>query len=317
MWREIQRKNFRKIADLASFLDLNPERLNQNPRFPVNVPVRLASKMAKGTLDDPLVRQFVPLLEERSSAPGYSLDPVQDSAFCRSDKLLQKYSGRALLLTTSACAMHCRFCFRQNFDYETAPAFDKELELIRNDPTLQEVILSGGDPLSLSDRVLGDLLARLAEIDHIKIVRFHTRFPIGIPERIDPSFLEQFKQFPKQIVFVLHANHPDEFDQDIFDALKQVQLLGIPVLLHSVLLRGVNDDFATLKRLFEICVFHGVIPYYLNLLDKVEGAAHFEVSKEIGCQLLKELRHALPGFAVPRFAQEVPGEKSKSVIAVV
>lgn len=313
-WREIQRKNFRKISDLAAFLNIDSEKLNLKPSFPLNLPVRLANKMAKGTLDDPLVRQFVPLPDEKKIQPGYSLDPVQDARFCKSDKLLQKYAGRALFLINSACVMHCRFCFRQNFDYAQNLVYENEIALIRNDPTLHEVILSGGDPLSLSDRALGQLLDQLSEISHIKLIRFHTRFPIGIPERIDSSFLALLAKCPKQVIFVVHANHPDEFDEEIFQSLKELQKLGIPVLLQSVLLKDINDDFSTLKRLFETSVQHGIIPYYLHSLDPVVGTGHFEVAKEKGSALIEELRNALPGYAVPRFVQEIPGEKSKTLL---
>ncbi len=316
LWRDIQRTNFRKLSCLAAFLELDPKALSQNPRFSLNLPKRLAKKMAKQTLQDPLVRQFVPLPEEEKVIPGYSLDPVQDASFCKASKLLQKYEGRALLLTNSACAMHCRYCFRQNFDYAPNLEYTEEIALIQKDPSLQEVILSGGDPLSLSDRILKQLLDSLSAIPHIKLIRFHTRFPIGIPERIDSSFLHLLENCSKQIVFVIHANHPNEFDHDVFAALKSVQKLGIPVLLQSILLKDINDDFLTLKHLLENSAYNGIIPYYLHQLDKVSGAAHFDVPIERGKMLIEKLRKSLPGYAIPSYVQEVPGEKSKTLIAL-
>ncbi len=313
-WRKIQRTNIRNVLELANFLELDPTVFSQNPRFPLNLPRRLANKMAKKTLTDPLVRQFAPLPEENLSPPGYHTDPVQDISFCKAKKLLQKYEGRALLLTNSACAMHCRYCFRQNFDYAPNLSYSEEITLLQKDPSIKEVILSGGDPLSLSDRVLKELLDALSSITHIQIIRFHTRFPIGIPERIDPSFLNLLKNCPKQIIFLIHANHQSEFDSEVFASLKEVQKLGIPVLLQSILLKGINDDFPTLKRLFEECAFNGIIPYYLHQLDKVSGAAHFDVPIQRGKALIEELRASLPGYAIPRYVQEIPGETSKTVI---
>lgn len=310
-WREIQKTNFSRLSDLASYLEVE---LDPASRFPLNLPRRLAEKMPKRTLEDPLTRQFVPVPDEKKNPLGFSKDPVQDTSFCKSDKLLQKYRGRALLLTTSACAMHCRYCFRQNYPYAPKTPFEEELKLIEDDPTLHEVILSGGDPLSLSDRDLGALLKKLDAIEHIQLIRFHTRFPIGIPERIDESFLSLLSHCRSQVIFVIHANHARELDSDVTSALKSVQKLGIPVLAQTVLLKGVNDSTAALKELFLKCVENGIVPYYLHQLDRVEGAAHFEVDPKVGKTLLKELRAKLPGYAIPRFVQEIPGKQGKTLI---
>lgn len=314
LWREIQKTNFNDLNKLAAFLEIDPKQLSHAPRFPLNLPLRLAKKMAKNSLNDPLFRQFVPLPEENKKALNFVSDPVQDATFCKTGKLLQKYKGRALLLTTSACAMHCRFCFRQNFDYAEKSTFEEELSLIQEDPTLQEIILSGGDPLSLSDRVLSSLLTELSAIDHVKLIRFHTRFPIGIPERIDENFLQILSSIPKQIVFILHANHPNEFDAQVFTALKDIQKLGIPTLLQTVLLKDINDDFSTLKALFECTSQNGIIPYYLHQLDRVAGSAHFEVPIEKGKKLIEKLRASLPGYVVPNYVQEIPNEPNKTMI---
>ena len=314
VWRTIQKNNFRDLKTLADFLHLDISCFSKEIRFPLNLPRRLAEKIEKGKLDDPLLKQFVPLPQEHKSFLDFVQDPLQETLFCKTSKLLQKYSGRALLLTTSACAMHCRFCFRQNFDYAEKSLFKEELEQIKSDTTLREIILSGGDPLSLSDDDLRLLIHNLEEIDHIKIIRFHSRFPIGIPERISSEFLKLLGQCSKQIVFVLHANHPKEFDEEIFSALKSIQKLGIPILLQSVLLQGINDEGAILKQLFENCIYYGIIPYYLHQLDKVRGAAHFEVPEEKGKKLLEELRKSLPGYALPLFVREIPKESSKTLL---
>lgn len=314
LWRQIQRENFTQFEALADYLELAEplrKRVLKRPRFALNVPRRLAAKMAKNTLDDPIFRQFVPLEEELVATRGFETDPVQDGSFQRCGKLLHKYAGRALLLTTGACAMHCRYCFRQNFPYEAAyTGFEKELEYIRADETLEEIILSGGDPLSLSDAVLGALLEALSAIPHVKVIRFHSRFPIGIPERIDPSFLALLERCRPQIFFVVHCNHPRELDEEVAAALKRLQRLGIPVLNQAVLLKGVNDAPETLLALCKAALHAGILPYYLHELDRVQGTAHFEAAH--GGELLQFVQENLAGFGVPRLAREEPGMKSKS-----
>lgn len=316
LWRQIQRQNFTRLGALADYLELEPalrEKLLARPRFALNLPLRLAEKIEKNTLEDPILRQFIPLQDELDFSSGFPADPVQDARFRKTKKLLHKYKGRALLVTTSACAMHCRYCFRQNFPYETAEkGFEEELKAIREDESLSEIILSGGDPLSLSDAALGSLLNDLDAIPHLKRIRFHTRFPIGIPERIDAPFLSQLRSLRKQLFFVIHCNHPRELDGDTFSALKKIQLLGIPVLNQSVLLKGVNDSEETLLALSEALLDAGVMPYYLHELDPVQGSAHFAVPQERGRELVRHVQENLSGFGVPRLAREEPGRLSKT-----
>ena len=317
-WRQIQKENFTQLPALLEFLELSPDlqkKILSTPRFSLNIPRRLASKIVKNTLDDPILRQFVPLEEELHSTPGFSLEPVQDQAFRKTKKILHKYNGRALVIATSACAMHCRFCFRQNFPYETQTSgFQEELEYLANNPTLSEVILSGGDPLSLSDAVLQKLFHDLDAIPHIRRIRFHTRFPIGIPERIDASFLHILASSTKQIYFIIHCNHPKELDADVIAALGRIGKLGIPLLNQSVLLKGVNDDPQVLLELSETLINAGVLPYYLHELDAVEGAAHFALPSERGPELIRYLQTHLSGFAVPRLVKEEPGRPSKTLV---
>lgn len=317
-WRQIQRTNFTKLDDLLNYLAIPSNLRNlflHSPRFVLNVPRRLAAKMEKGDCQDPLLRQFVPLAEEEVITPGYFADPVCDKEFQKGGKLLHKYHSRALLLATSACAMHCRYCFRQNFPYETkTSAFSQELEYIAQNTSLSEIILSGGDPLSLGDEALGTLLFDLGRIPHLKRIRFHTRFPIGIPERIDDAFLAMLAACPKQIIFVVHVNHPKELDQDVIAALKRVQKLGIPVLNQSVLLKGVNDDEATFLSLCETLISAGIVPYYLHLLDLVQGAAHFAVPDARGHELIQYVQMHLSGFGVPRLVREEAGSLSKTFV---
>ncbi len=315
LWRQIQKNNFTRLEPLLDFLQIDVakrEQIAARPAFILNLPQRLAAKMEKNNINDPLFRQFVPLTEEGNQTVGFLPDPVQDRHFQKTKKILQKYHGRALIVASSACAMHCRYCFRQNFPYETEEkGFEEELAYLARDPSLSEVILSGGDPLSLSDGSLSQLFRGLNAISHIKRIRFHTRFPIGIPERIDPSFLDLLASSTQQIIFVVHVNHARELDLDVTEALKKIQALAIPVLNQSVLLRGVNDQPETLLDLSHALLNSGIIPYYLHCLDPVQGAAHFAVSEEEGRQLIRYLQEHLSGFGVPRLAREEPGLSSK------
>jgi len=315
-WRSIRRRNFTKIKDLALFLELDSNQLQEidsTASFILNLPQRIAAKIEKGTLNDPILKQFLPLKEEKIVVANFSLDPVQDTHFSRSSKLLHKYEGRALVVATGVCAMHCRYCFRKNFPYEAErSSFDEELTVIQQDESIQEVLLSGGDPLSLSNSVLRDLLMALSDIQHVKRVRFHTRFPIGIPERIDDGFLSLLKASKKQIWVVIHANHPREFDDDIWAALKEIQKLGIPALNQSVLLKGVNDCPDIQQALCASLIDHGIMPYYLHQLDPVQGAHHFDVDEKKGHLIIDELQKRLPGYAVPKYVRELPGLASKT-----
>lgn len=316
-WRSILRRNFTRVEALADFLELNEEdraQLIVRSNFPLHVPLRLAQKMMKGTLEDPLVRQFLPTQNELQHDPQFVFDPVCDADYQHGGKLLRKYEGRVLLVCTSACAMHCRYCFRQHFAYDSSKGFDEELGQIEKDLSIQEVILSGGDPLSLSDETLAALLGRIAKMKHIRRIRFHTRFPIGIPERIDEEFLSLIASLPQQVYFVIHCNHPRELDQEIIDRLKAMQRLGCHILNQAVLLKGVNDDVLTLQQLAEQLVNNGILFYYLHQLDRVQGAAHFEVDEEKGRYLVGEIAKKLPGYAVPKYVREVAGEAHKVVL---
>ena len=316
-WKSILKKNFTKWEPLCDFLELEEAHrapILKKSSFPLNLPLRLAQKIAKNTLDDPILRQFVPMAEETFSATGYNADPLLETSFRKSAKLLHKYHGRALLVTTSACAMNCRFCFRRHFSYETEnKGFEEELRLISEDSSLSEVILSGGDPLSLNNEILGSLLDRLEKIPHIKRVRFHSRFPIGIPERLEPTFLDLLDNRRFQIWMVIHCNHASELDEEVLHSLKLVQKLGIPILNQYVLLKGVNDCLEAQENLCSKLINHGILPYYLFLLDRVEGTHHFEVSKENGLLLIHQLRDRLSGYGVPKLAAEIPGYPSKTI----
>lgn len=317
LWRKVQRSSFTRIEPLCDFLELSPflkEKLLTTPKFPLNLPYRLAEKIKKNSLEDPILRQFVPTQEETVRKEGFLFDPVQDERFRKTKKILHKYQGRALILVSSACAMHCRFCFRQNFPYEVEDGgFDEELAYLASDSTISEVILSGGDPLSLSDERLMALFQGIEKIPHIKRIRFHSRFPIGIPERIDDSFLQILQSVKQQVFFMIHCNHPKELDADVLASLQRLIRIQVPVLSQSVLLKGVNDDFEVLISLFETLINAGVIPYYLHEMDPVEGGAHFTAEETKGQELIRGLLKKLPGYSVPRLVREEPGMPSKTV----
>lgn len=318
LWRQIQRENFTSIATLAEFLELSEEnksKLLATPRFPLNLPRRLAEKMAKNDLNDPLFRQFAPLSEETLILSNFIEDPVCDASFRKEKKLLHKYPGRALWLVSGACAMHCRYCFRQNFPYESsATDSSAEIEYLKEHSEIKEIILSGGDPLSLSDGALAQLFSAFDSIPHIQRIRFHTRFPIGIPERIDNSFLELLRGVKKKIYIIIHCNHPRELDAEVVSALRKLSCLGIPLLNQSVLLKGVNDEEKTFLNLCEALVDAGVVPYYLHHLDTVTGTGHFLVPQHRGHELIQYVQERLSGYGVPRFVREVAGAPSKTFL---
>jgi KamA family protein len=224
---------------------------------------------------------------------------------------LQKYKSRALIVTTSACAMHCRYCFRKNYPYQSS-TFENELLLIQQDPTLDEILLSGGDPLSLGDTQLFALLENLEAISHLKRIRIHSRFLIGIPERMHEGFFKKLKSLKKQIIFVIHVNHKNELDDEILQTCQKLLECKIPVLSQTVLLKGVNDNKEALFNLFDTLINYGIIPYYLHQFDPVLGSMHFEVPVSKGLELIQELRKELPGYAVPTYVQEIPGKLSKT-----
>lgn len=283
--------------------------------FPLRVPRGFVARMRRGDPRDPLLRQVLPLDEERREVAGFGADPVGDLAAMAVPGVLHKYRGRVLLTVTGACAVHCRYCFRRQYPYSEAnPAaanWGAALDYIAADDTIREVILSGGDPLTLSDRRLEDLLQPLAEIAHVRRLRIHTRLPIVLPERMTGALLHLLAASRLQPVLVVHANHAREIDPAVRQSLGRVRQAGIALLNQSVLLRGVNDSPAALAQLSEALFEAGVLPYYLHMLDKVRGAAHFEVSAADAGRILAELSARLPGYLVPRLVRETAGAPAK------
>lgn len=283
--------------------------------FPLMVPRSYLGRMRQGDFDDPLLRQVLPLDEEFREVDGFGEDAVDDSGFRRADGLLHKYRGRALLITTGACAVHCRYCFRRHYPYGEEPKrladWEPALETIRSDSSIREIILSGGDPLMLTDARLEALIQRLATIPHLRRLRIHSRLPVVLPSRVTRRLLDLLTGTSLQPFMVIHANHAREVVADCADALERLVRGGIPTLNQAVLLRGVNDTFDAQRDLCESLIDLGVQPYYLHQLDRVRGAAHFETPDIEGIRIVEELRRHLPGYAVPQFVREVPGEEHK------
>jgi EF-P beta-lysylation protein EpmB len=284
-------------------------------RFPLRVPRSYVARMKKGDPNDPLFRQVFPFIAEDQISPEFSLDPVGDLAAMPSPGVLQKYAGRVLLITTGACAIHCRYCFRRHFpyaDHNPAQAHWKQaLHYIAQNHDAREVILSGGDPLILADSRLAELAQTLGAISHVKRLRIHTRLPIVLPERIDIHLLHWLEHTHLQKVVVIHANHANELDDKVVAALNELSRVGCRLFNQAVLLQGINDEVDTLCDLSESLFDAGVIPYYLHLLDRVQGAAHFEVDVATAQRLHQTLRTRLPGYLVPLLVQERAGAPSK------
>lgn len=282
--------------------------------FPFRVTRAYASRIRPGDDRDPLLRQVLPVAAELEQVPGYSNDPVDEVARLQHGGLIQKYAGRALVLVSAACAIHCRYCFRREFPYapNVGPAaLERALVQLAGERDIEEVILSGGDPLVIDDAAVGTLLARLGDMPHLKRLRIHSRLPVVLPSRITPRLLELLAASRLQAVLVVHVNHPREIDGDVVLALAACRRAGITLLNQSVLLGGVNDDSDTLAALSTTLFAAGVLPYYVNVLDRVHGAAHFEVPDALAAELESALRARLPGYLVPRFVREVPGAPAK------
>ncbi len=319
-WRRAFRLAVRDPDELIDLLGL-PEDAREPARraarlFPLAVPREYVARMRPGDPADPLLRQVLPLdAETAPPAEGFVADPVGDLDAVEAPGLIRKYRGRALLVAAGTCAINCRYCFRRHFPYGGVPrrleAWAPALERIAGDPSLREVILSGGDPLVLEDRVLGRLAERLAAIGHVRRLRVHSRLPVVLPSRVNPPLLEWLTGTRLTPIVVVHANHPAELAGECAEALGRLVDAGVPVLNQAVLLRGVNDDAETLAHLCERLADLRVIPYYLHQLDPVAGAAHFRVAERRGLEIVAELRRRLPGYAVPRFVREVPGAESK------
>jgi EF-P beta-lysylation protein EpmB len=319
-WRLALTNAFTELAPLLAFLELDNSQLDPGlplaTGFSMRVPRGFAAQMRKGDPKDPLLLQVLPTAEELRKQPGFNANPVGDLQAQASPGILHKYDGRALLIATGACAVHCRYCFRRHYPYAEGSAaprrWDNIMHYLREDRSIREVILSGGDPLMLSDARLNEWFRQLDTIDHLQRVRLHTRLPIVLPERVTPALLEQLQQSRLKPVIVVHSNHPNELSEPVVDAIRRLKQTGVLLLNQSVLLKHVNDSLEILTSLSERLFAAGILPYYLHLLDRVQGAAHFEVDEASARALQQGLLASLPGYLVPKLVREIAGEASKT-----
>jgi EF-P beta-lysylation protein EpmB len=309
------------VEDLAKYCHLDSIQLNkiffEHKKFPLKVPKFFAGQIEKGNYQDPILKQIMVNSLENKSSINFILDPVGDNTAIKEKGIIHKYKNRLLIPVTGTCAIHCRYCFRQNFPYAENRFAKTELDNYSNyiiqNPAINEIILSGGDPLSLNDDSLNLIIQTLEQIEQIKTIRIHTRFPVVIPSRIDDDFMAILPKI-KNTVVCFHINHAREISPEFKLICKKLRTANVHLLNQSVLLKGVNDSVEALKDLSLALFECGILPYYLNQLDRVFGAEHFEVNLETGKKLVLELRNELQGYLIPRYIQEIPGELAKTIL---
>lgn len=318
-WQTLLKEVITDPAELLDKLELNPNLLSAAQRaaqlFPLRVPASFVARMQKSNPYDPLLQQVLPLAAEEIMSFGYSQDPLLEQSVNPLPGLLHKYHGRVLLTITGACAINCRYCFRRHFPYAKnisgGKAWQNILAYIQSDTSISEVIFSGGDPLLASDEYLHQCVEDLACIAHVRTLRIHSRLPIVLPERISAELVNCLTASRLQPILVTHCNHANECGHSVQQAIEKLRHKNVHVLNQTVLLKGVNDNVAALVNLSERLFASGILPYYLHLLDKVQGAAHFAVPEEQAKQLITTLRDRLPGYLVPKCVYEQDGASSK------
>ena len=323
-WQRELGRAISNVGDLLAAVGLHNHQLgagwtgrhaNVLAKFPVRVTRAYVDRIRHADPLDPLLRQVLPVLQEDDEVAGYVDDPVGDLDSMVSRGLLQKYHGRALLIVTGACAIHCRYCFRRNYPYHdsamTPRYLDTAIATLAADTSIKEVILSGGDPLSLTNNKLRTILARLGELPQVTRIRLHTRLPVVLPERVDQGLLELLAAVRQQLIWVMHTNHAQEIDSHVASAFSRLGANGAILLNQSVLLRGVNDSSDSLIKLSERLFESAVMPYYLHQLDRVTGAAHFPVDDNTARRLIQEISVQLPGYLVPKLVRETAGAHAK------
>jgi len=317
-WKSQLRDAYRDAKQLLNALSIDADTVNLSHTatelFPFLVTRAYAQRMRPGDPHDPLLRQVLPITNETMIRDGYVDDPVGEHSLLGNSSLIQKYHGRGLLMVTAACAINCRYCFRRAFPYSEiigGKRLKQAIRLIAEDTSLTEIILSGGDPLIIDDEQLAAIFGELNAIPHIKRIRIHTRLPIVLPDRINNALLDILASSDRSTVIVVHVNHPHELDGNTKDALRRSRAAGVTLLNQSVLLRGINDNADVLSTLSNELFSAGVMPYYINLLDRVSGTAHFEVNEEKASSLEQALIARLPGYLLPKFVREIPGAPAK------
>jgi EF-P beta-lysylation protein EpmB len=321
-WRKALAESFTDLARLLEYLQIDfsclPDHSQACEQFSLRVPKGFAALMRKGDPQDPLLLQVLPRGIETEPVAGFSSDPVGDHLSERSPGVLHKYHGRILLVTTGACAVHCRYCFRRHYPYGSATTTPSQwhqmMEYLKTNPTIDEIILSGGDPLMLSNEKLDAWLSQLETLPQIKRIRIHTRLPVVLPQRVTAELQAVLARCTLSKVMVIHANHPNELSPAAAEAINRLAASKMTLFNQSVLLRGVNDNSDTLVRLSHRLFEIGVLPYYLHLLDQVEGAAHFALEKGTILKLQQQLQSRLPGYLMPKMVREIAGAPYKTPI---
>lgn len=319
-WHQELASAFSKPADLLRYLNLDSQAYTEIARenFAMRVPLSYAANMQKGKLDDPLLMQVLPVANELVNPVEFQDDPVGDLSALVEQCIIHKYQGRVLLIITGGCAINCRFCFRRNFPYADVQLNKQRetraLSYIQNDSSINEVILSGGDPLLLNDQKLDDLIQKLSAITHLKRIRIHTRLPIVLPARISTELLRILQHSPLPIILVTHSNHANELSKHVITACQTLKHPNITLLNQTVLLKEINDNAQCLQTLCEQLFAAGILPYYLHLLDRAKGTAHFEVQQTEAIKIHKKLQQLLPGYLVPKLVKEQAGEAAKTLI---
>ena len=320
-WQKVLSSAYTDPLALLKYLALDPAKFTDDIAarrlFPMRVPAPFAKRMEKGNPDDPLFRQVFPSKKEFNSDPNYLLDPLQEQSNSNPG-VLHKYQSRVLLLVRGGCAVNCRYCFRRHFPYSdnhlNKQEWQETLVYIRQDSKINEVIYSGGDPLMAKDDFLAWLTDEIAQIDHIKRIRIHTRLPVVIPSRITPELIKWFTQTRLKPIMVLHINHPQEIDQSLRDTLQKLTQAGVTLLNQGVLLKDINDSADVQVALSESLFDAGVLPYYLHVMDKVQGAQHFDHEDKIAKEIMAQMIKRLPGFLVPKLVREIGGQPGKTPI---
>jgi EF-P beta-lysylation protein EpmB len=325
LWQQDLLQAVSNIEELCQLLALSPQQLSStaviaSKQFPLKVPREFITRMQRGNPQDPLLQQVLPTAAETKIVAGYSLDPLQELQFNPHPGLLHKYHGRLLLTLTGACAINCRYCFRRHFPYSNnnpGYAWEAIFAYIANHPSINEIILSGGDPLLHTDNYLRQFSTRLNDLPQVVRLRIHSRIPIVLPNRITNTLLDWLQSLQQTPVLVMHCNHPQEINGLVINAMQRLKKIGVMLLNQSVLLKGINDNVDTLVALSEALFSSGIQPYYLHILDKVQGVAHFDLALVKAKSLHRLLSKKLPGYLVPKLVQEIPGATAKTMISSI
>ena len=321
-WNKILAGATRNVKSLLTQLEIPLTELNQRQLacidFPLLVPQPFIDKMKKGNVNDPLLLQVLPQSSELDSAEGFVNDPLAEKHSNLQKGLIHKYHSRVLMLLSTGCAVNCRYCFRRHFPYKDNRIGKQDwqsiLDYVGQDPSIEEIILSGGDPLMLNDSQLEKFVRQAEAIPHLERLRIHTRLPVVIPNRITNQLVNILHSSRLQCVIVLHINHCSEIDPTLTAGFSKLKAAGITLLNQAVLLKGVNDTLDSQVDLSKALFKAGVLPYYLHLLDKVAGACHFDVEEKNARELYQQLLLKLSGYLVPKLVREESGKGSKTPV---